>query len=720
MPRQKQVTLHHHHARRYRKRHIGLFALSLVALALLIGTVIQYRYQIAASVNGSNIFVKELLGGSRDYTQKIHSTYGFDVSYDQKSFYASGVDAGTGAIYLGTDLAENRAYSVVRVTPTIVNSRVTQSSLTLSYHHEITYADAKKPTLENLQSQSLADGQLIASSFQFAESSNVKLGSHDFLRTTWQLKSKTGIASALQTQVVTYTGIVSGHPVSIVINYGLGATAGSTLYDDVISSIRFVESKDLSVVQTPSAAASEVAHRTLLDSVLMSNAAAAASADSSSKTSEKVAALYGPAVVKIYNVYCMDILVDGKMYLTNACNGGVSGSGFFVSQDGYIATNGHVVSSDPKSLVIQDAITTYIKGDSRNLEYLVGLTKLTSANLVGLSATKQEGVIIDALYDLADARFSASNAANNLLVALTSKEPDVQALLDTTNARKAYPAQDTIKPATLVANNFHSVDGPSWGLDGYRASDVAIIKIKGTNFPVTKLGSIADVIQGSNLMILGYPGNATNNGLVEASNSTVTLTTGKVSSIKYAAGSNKKLIETDTTIGHGNSGGPVFADNGNVVGIATYTSDQSDSGGGVFNYIRDIADFKDLARTMTLSFDANSKTQKVWEQGIEYFYDAHYSKALASFNEVKTLYPYDTRVDEFINSATTRINNGEDVQDFPVIAAIVSAAIVLVSLLMSIILIVRHNNRHAIYKQQVADGKIAPLKKGDKAQKVHV
>jgi hypothetical protein len=152
MPRQKQVTLHHHHARSYRKRHVGLFAFSLVALSLLIGVVVQYRYEIAASVSGSNIFVQELLGRSKEFTRKIHSTYGFDITYDQQSFYASGVDAGTGNIYLGTDLEENRAYSVVRVTPTIVNSRVTQSSLTLSYHHETTYPDAKKPTLESLQS----------------------------------------------------------------------------------------------------------------------------------------------------------------------------------------------------------------------------------------------------------------------------------------------------------------------------------------------------------------------------------------------------------------------------------------------------------------------------------------------------------------------------------------------------------------------------------------
>jgi hypothetical protein len=221
-------------------------------------------------------------------------------------------------------------------------------------------------------------------------------------------------------------------------------------------------------------------------------------------------------------------------------------------------------------------------------------------------------------------------------------------------------------------------------------------------------------------MILGYPGNATNNGLVEATNSTVTLTTGKVSAIKQAAGSDKKLIETDTTIGHGNSGGPAFADNGNVVGIATYTSDASSSGGGVFNYVRDIADFKDLAKSMNLNFSTNSETQQKWQTGIDDFYRAHYMSALASFNDVKKLYPFDSRVDEFIASATTRINNGEDVQDFPIAMVAISILIVLSSVGISIGLIVRHNIRHKIYKEQVAGGHIPELRKGDAPRRVHV
>lgn len=697
-----------------------MFIVLVVGLALLIGTVIEYRNQIVASVAGSNNFVRDLFANNKNYVQTVQSSYGFGLTYDQNNFYASAVDVSTGNIYIGKDLAQNRSYSVIHVTPTLVNSPVTQSSLTLTYHHEITYSASNTPSLQTVQNLSLADGQLTAASFVAVDSQQTQVGSYPFLMTKWQLKTTSDVTSALRSQIVTYSGIISNHPVTIVINYGLGSAGTSALYDAILSSISFDNSRVVSIVQSQAAAVNETAHKSILDTILLSTSVAAASADSSSTTSERVAALYGPAVVKIYNVYCMDIMIDSRLFMADACNGGISGSGFFVSQDGYIATNGHVATADPKSLAIQNALSTYIKGDSKNLEYLIGLTDLKQSDISGLDATKQEGVIIDALYKLPDSRFVATNSVNNLLVGLTDQEPDVTALIDDTTARKVYPTQDTLKAATLVASDYRAVDGPSWGLDGYRASDVAIIKIAGSNYPVTKLGSISEVMQGSNLMVLGYPGNATDNGLVEASNSTVTLTTGKVSAIKYAAGSNKKLIETDTTIGHGNSGGPALDDAGNVVGIATYTADGSGTGNGIFNYIRDIADFENLAASSSLQFDTHSKTQQTWQQGIDYFYNAHYSKALIDFNSVKTLYPFDSRVQEFIDTSILRINNGEDVPDFPIVAVGVSIAILVVSIGASIVLIVRHNMHHKIYKRELASGRIEAIRKGQTSLQVHI
>ena len=132
-----------------------------------------------------------------------------------------------------------------------------------------------------------------------------------------------------------------------------------------------------------------------------------------------------------------------------------------------------------------------------------------------------------------------------------------------------YSEQTSIKIAKEVASDFRAFDG----IVTFRGSDVAILKISGSDYPVVNLGSVASLTQGSEITILGYPGNASNNGLVDSTESKVTLTAGKVSAIKNAQGSDKKLVETDTTIGHGNSGGPAIDDQGLVFGLATYTSD---------------------------------------------------------------------------------------------------------------------------------------------------
>jgi hypothetical protein len=97
----------------------------------------------------------------------------------------------------------------------------------------------------------------------------------------------------------------------------------------------------------------------------------------------------------------------------------------------------------------------------------------------------------------------------------------------------------------------------------------------------------------------------TNDDITDASEAIVTLTKGTVSSIKNASGSSNKLIETDALIGHGNSGGPAFSESGQVVGISTYASfAQLDA---TYNYVRDIADLKELLSTKSITIDSNQQ-----------------------------------------------------------------------------------------------------------------
>lgn len=713
-PTHKHVKLKAHHAQPYRKRHVGLLVVSIAALVVFGLLLVQYRNQIVGGLSGNSNFVNSLFQQEQSYDVNVSSTYGFNLTYDQKAFYASAISGSTGDLYIGTELGQQHAYNIVRIAPTFASGTRTQttiSALTLTLH------PGGISSKDSLDTVALRDGGIDSTKVMKETTETATIGGQTFAKTTWQSKISNALSPTLAARFITYDALVHGNAVTIVISLGVTGNDDS-MYKPVLDSLSFDNTVSFVAVPTTDVAVKVQASRSLLDTLTNTQFASAESTASALVGSEKIAALYSPAVVKIYNAYCMDISIDGKAYGTNYCSA-ESGSGFFVSQDGYLGTNGHVASATPQDLVIQDAISEYAsKGDPQYLNYLVGLTSLKNSDIPTTATASQAlAIMIDAMYKLDSTRFTATNDVENLLVQVKAKNPDVTALLQDTKDRTSYTNADTtVLRAKLVAADYRVNDG----YDGFRASDVAIIKVDGSNFPVVKLGSIDSAIQGADLSILGYPGNASDNGIVDSASSEATLTTGKVSSIKNAAGSTKKLIETDTTIGHGNSGGPVLADDGEVVGIATYTADGSGQGDGVFNYIRDIKDLTDLAAARNIIFDTNSATQAAWQQGIGDFYTSHYSRALKSFATVESLYPNDSRVAEFTTAAQKAISEGKDVVDFPIEVVLVASFIVVAGIAGGIFFIVRHHRKHAIYRKGVAEGTLQPVGPDVKNQTVFV
>jgi S1-C subfamily serine protease len=698
----KHVKLKAHHAKPYRKRHVGLFVVSIAALIILGLVLVQYRDQIISGFASSRSFVSDLFTQDQAVDINVVSSHGFSLSFNQKQFYGSAISDDTGSLYIGNDLTKQHAYTVVRVAPSFStgsDSPTTSSALTLTYHA------GKTQTVDPADTVALVDAGVDPTNVTRTGTVLSSIGGQVFKKTTWQSKTDGALASSLSAKFVTYSGLVRGQVVTVVLSLGI-TNVNESVYQSILDSILFDTKVSYVAAPTADVVAKTQASRSILDTIMGTQIAAAASTTSNLTGSEKVAALYSPAVIKIYNAYKMDVSVDGKLFVKGATNA-LSGSGFFVSQDGYIATNGHVATSAPVDIAITAAISQIqTKGDTSYFADLVNLTSLTDADFpAGATASDKLGIMVNAIYKLDNSRFTKSNDVENLLVQVTPTNPDVTALLQATKDGKDYTTSDkNVLAAKLVAANYRAAD--NYG--GFKASDVAIIKVDGSDFPIMKLGAITDVTQGAGLSILGYPGEAGNNGLVDSSSSLVTLTNGKVSSIKNADGSDKKLIETDTTIGHGNSGGPALDDEGNVVGIATYTIDGSGTGNGTYNYIRDIKDLSDLAASNHISFDTNSATQAEWEKGLGYFYTAHYSKAVVSFNKVKTLYPNDSSVADFITASNKRIANGEDVVDFPLIPVIVAAAVILLGVGVALILIIRHHKKHMIYIAGVAQGAVQP------------
>ena len=112
-------------------------------------------------------------------------------------------------------------------------------------------------------------------------------------------------------------------------------------------------------------------------------------------------------------------------------------------------------------------------------------------------------------------------------------------------------------------------------------SDIALLKIKGNNFPYTRLGNSDDVIIGEWVIAFGNPF-----GLFDISNEP-TVTVGVVSATKMNISAQRPriyrgMVQTDAAINRGNSGGPLSNALGEVIGMNTiiYTPNQGNIGVG--------------------------------------------------------------------------------------------------------------------------------------------
>ena len=106
-----------------------------------------------------------------------------------------------------------------------------------------------------------------------------------------------------------------------------------------------------------------------------------------------------------------------------------------------------------------------------------------------------------------------------------------------------------------------------------KTSDLALLKLEGSNFPYAKLGDSDELIIGEWVIALGNPFE-----LFTISNNP-SASVGIVSALNMDFGMQKSgkvlqnMIQTDAAINPGNSGGPLINANGKVIGINTFNMD---------------------------------------------------------------------------------------------------------------------------------------------------
>lgn len=332
--------------------------------------------------------------------------------------------------------------------------------------------------------------------------------------------------------------------------------------------------------------------------------------------------------------YCRDIdkyLMQGTERVSKDLNTTMVGSGFIVTPDGYVITNAHVVDEtdeSTKQTFAEQAFEEIIKDDMADVEKTMGRK---------LSEEEKK-----ALVDANTWYFSQSLEVGNI-----QTEYSVVFGVSGDNG-KIVPM--TI-PATLVTKGA-SIPG----------KDVAILKMtKNHVYPTIRIGDDKSMRVGDQVYVLGYPAVATFHPLIsDESISEATLTRGLVSAKKNMK-DGWEVLQTDASITHGNSGGPVMNEQGEVIGLATFGSIDQQRGQEVqgMNFIVPTTIVKEFIEKGKVK-PAMSDISLAYEEALSLFDKEWYKKALVKFKEVKGMNKSFPFIDKFIEDTQKNIDKGLD------------------------------------------------------------
>ncbi len=359
---------------------------------------------------------------------------------------------------------------------------------------------------------------------------------------------------------------------------------------------------------------------------------------------ERLAMYSKPAVVRIVDGAAGQILfsppnIAPQVYNVQAIG---LGSGFFISSNGYIATNAHVVSM------------THDGEDKAKLTLLYQLVQQI-AQRYGKDPRSLDTQVIDHYSQL-----QSFQIFHHVII------PD----------GSSYPFE--IKQY-----------GAPTGESNDQGKDVAIIKIEVKNAPILKLADSDKVQLQDHVTVIGYPGAADtfNTGTLSAKSAfEATINDGKISAKKQAT-SGAPILQTSASATHGNSGGPVINDSNEVVGLLTFRGDtvngQEVSG---FSFVVPSNTVMEYVKSAGAT-NAEGPTDLVYREGLENYWNQYYSAAIPKFEEVKRLFPQHSEVDRLVQSSQQAKAEGKEKSSFPfwIVAVIVGVLFILLLLLIIVI-----------------------------------
>ncbi|WP_160725529.1 S1C family serine protease [Bacillus sp. USDA818B3_A] len=293
--------------------------------------------------------------------------------------------------------------------------------------------------------------------------------------------------------------------------------------------------------------------------------------------------------------------------LNNQSVVGGSGSGAIISSDGYIVTNAHVVEATQKK-----------DEDIANEAF-------------------EQVVSIVADYFKVD-----YETAYNYMVAYT-QYTNIQRVL-----KVVLPGGDVL-------------DGEvkSYGAPINEGKDVAVLKIEGKNLPTIPLGNSDDIQNQDNIWVSGYPAAADSDLLSPDSSLVSSMTAGQISATSKKTEQGSPVIQINAAATHGNSGGPVINEKGQIIGLLTFRGDtvngQEVQG---FNFAVPVNTVKEFVNQAGVR-NTKSDTDKLFQEGLELYWGGYYKHALEKFEAVQRIYPNHSEIKQYIANSEKKVDTSK-------------------------------------------------------------
>lgn len=332
--------------------------------------------------------------------------------------------------------------------------------------------------------------------------------------------------------------------------------------------------------------------------------------------------------------FCKNIdqyMMKGTEKVSKELNTTMVGSGFIITPDGYVITNAHVVDEnddDTKQSFALQAFQEILDDDMKTMEAAMKR-----------KMTEEEA---KALKDANSWYFSQTMEVGSI-------KKEFSIIMGISGDKgKIVPM---IIPAKLVTKG-NPIPG----------KDVAILKLTGKHiYPTIRIGDDKAMRVGDQVYVLGYPAVATFHPLIsEESISEASLTRGLVSAKKNMK-DGWEVLQTDASITHGNSGGPVMNDQGEVIGLATFGSIDYQRQAEVqgMNFIVPSTIVYEYIDKIKID-PQMSDISLTYEEGMDLFDESRYKKALEKFDEVKDMNGSFPFIDKMIKDTERNIDKGLD------------------------------------------------------------